>query len=181
MIKIQLGMKCDKMVNTRKMKWVEITYRYIHIALQACWTDSLILVYHKKKTILCSTQRVYRDSKHANNQTNIQSLISCYEVCNTKHNTYNCIYSLLNVRWVRNKSCQPDWQLSEQTNVAGGRVVVVPPSTLVCSEKRKSGWQNLFLTHITNPDEWEYTLSYQSITAMDTVQSTPFDPSCTPP
>ena len=29
---------------------------------------------------------------------------------------------------------------------------------------------------------WEFSrISYQSITAMDTVQSTPFDPSCTPP
>ena len=33
------------------------------------------------------------------------------------------------------------------------------PVTLVCSEKRKSGWQDLFLTHVTNPDEWEDTLS----------------------
>ena len=28
---------------------------------------------------------------------------------------------------------------------------------LVCSEQ-KSSWQDLFLTHITNPDEWEHTL-----------------------
>ena len=37
---------------------------------------------------------------------------------------------------------------------------MVPLATSVCSEKRKSGWQDLFLTDVTNPDEWEY-LHYQ--------------------
>ena len=44
------------------------------------------------------------------------------------------------------------------TSVPSWRVVV-PPATSVCSEKCKSGWQDLFLTHVTNPDEWEYSLS----------------------
>ena len=127
--------------------------------------------------------------------------------------------------WVKNKSCQSDLRISEQTDIAAGtttlklgsdvvdldssdfrdvtssgveddfnlmssvgssclrRVIVyswlphcdlvmgflraprsetswrvdVSLATSVCSEKWKSGWQDLFLTHVyTNPDECEY-------------------------
>ena len=68
--------------------------------------------------------------------------------------TYDSEYSHSSglVTWVRNKSCQPDLHFSEQTDVAGETSVpswrvVVPPATSVCSEKCKSGWQDLFLTH----------------------------------
>ena len=57
--------------------------------------------------------------------------------------------------------------LANQTNVFRSKPTlrVEPPPfswvlTLVCSEKRKSGWQDLFLNSCyTNPDEWEYSLS----------------------
>ena len=38
---------------------------------------------------------------------------------------------------------------SRSTTSEPGWRVVVPPATLVCAEKRKSGWQDLFLTHPT--------------------------------
>ena len=53
------------------------------------------------------------------------------------------------------------WESPESrstTSVPSWRVVV-SPATSVCSEKHKSGWQDLFLTYVTNPDEWEYKLS----------------------
>ena len=53
-------------------------------------------------------------------------------------------------------------ELRSTTSVPSWRVVV-PPATSVCSEKCKSGWKDLFLTHNTNPDEWEYSLSIMNI------------------
>ena len=47
----------------------------------------------------------------------------------------------------RSTTSEPSWR------------VVVQSATLVCSEKCKPGWQDLFLTHVSNPDEWESTLA----------------------
>ena len=52
--------------------------------------------------------------------------------------------------FARSTTSEPSWR------------VVVPPATSVCLKKKKkpkSGWKDWFLTHVTNPDEWEYTLS----------------------
>ena len=68
---------------------------------------------------------------------------------------------------------QPDLSFSEQTDIAGGTTapesrsttsepswrVVVPPATSVCSEKRKSGWQDLFSNSCYQP-RWMRVTSY---------------------